>query len=55
MLLGFRDRFDLHQVAYPEIVVADNCCSIKNAVLDVFPDTWMGLDVWHCIMRYVQC
>ncbi len=54
MLLGFRDRFDLHQVAYPEIVVADNCCYIKNAVLDVFPDTWMGLDVWHCIMRYVH-
>ncbi|KAI1783814.1 hypothetical protein LXA43DRAFT_902828 [Ganoderma leucocontextum] len=55
MLLGFRERFDLHQVAYPEIVVADNCCYIKNAVLDVFPDTWMGLDVWHCIMRYMIC
>lgn len=51
MLEGIKHRCDELGRAYPQIVIADNCCSVCNAVKEVFPEVYMGLDVYHCINR----
>ncbi|TFY75259.1 hypothetical protein EWM64_g8749, partial [Hericium alpestre] len=51
-LRGLRERHEILEVPLPEQFVADNCCHIVRAILDVFPEAAVGLDVFHCIMRY---
>ncbi|TFK89020.1 hypothetical protein K466DRAFT_487711, partial [Polyporus arcularius HHB13444] len=55
LLHGLRRRFEVLQTADPEIAVADNCCHIRNAILKVFPNITVVLDVWHFMMRYLIC
>ncbi|KAI0368260.1 hypothetical protein BV20DRAFT_1037239 [Pilatotrama ljubarskyi] len=54
-LQGLKNRFSLLNVPDPEVVVADNCCHVRKAIKNVFPDTHVGLDVWHMLMRYNAC
>ncbi|KAI0686377.1 hypothetical protein C8T65DRAFT_591216, partial [Cerioporus squamosus] len=54
-LEGLRRRLLLLGFAEPEIAVVDNCCHVKSAILKVFPDIAVVLDVWHFIQRYLAC
>ncbi|TFY73725.1 hypothetical protein EWM64_g10287 [Hericium alpestre] len=53
MLGGLKDRHDVLEEPPPEQFIADNCCHILRAILSVFPDAAVGLDVWHAIQRYL--
>jgi hypothetical protein len=44
---GLKYRFAQLGVAEPDMVIADNCCHIRSAIMPVFPATQLGLDVWH--------
>ncbi|KAI0712734.1 hypothetical protein C8T65DRAFT_562727, partial [Cerioporus squamosus] len=55
LLEGFHRRLLLLGVAPPEMAVVDNCCHVKAAILQVFPDIAVVLDVWHFIQRYLAC
>ncbi|OBZ65553.1 hypothetical protein A0H81_14418 [Grifola frondosa] len=35
------------------MVVVDNCCHVRGAIVKVFPNTRVVLDVWHFLMRYL--
>ncbi|OBZ65128.1 hypothetical protein A0H81_14885 [Grifola frondosa] len=37
------------------MVVVDNCCHVRGAIVKVFPNTRVVLDVWHFLMRYLAC
>ncbi|EIW64988.1 uncharacterized protein TRAVEDRAFT_159779 [Trametes versicolor FP-101664 SS1] len=37
------------------MATVDNCCHVKAAILKVFPDISVCLDVWHFMMRYMIC
>ncbi|KAI0720548.1 hypothetical protein C8T65DRAFT_567509, partial [Cerioporus squamosus] len=54
-LEGVRRRLALLNFADPEIAVVDNCCHVKAAILKVFPDIAVVLDVWHFVQRYLAC
>ncbi|CDO77058.1 hypothetical protein BN946_scf184455.g8 [Trametes cinnabarina] len=54
-LRGLKRRFGLLEVPDPEIAVSDNCCHVRKAIINVFPDAHVCLDVWHTLMRYSQC
>lgn len=53
LLQGIKRRLALLNSPEPEVVVADNCCHVRKAIKNAFPDTHIGLDVWHMLMRYV--
>lgn len=53
LLQGIKKRFSLLKVPEPQIVVADNCCHVRKAIKNAFPNAHIGLDVWHMLMRYV--
>ncbi|KAI0365886.1 hypothetical protein BV20DRAFT_953305, partial [Pilatotrama ljubarskyi] len=55
LLAGIKKRFGLLNIPDPDIVVADNCCHVRSPVKKVFPNTHVGLDVWHLLMRYNVC
>ena len=52
-LTGLKQRMKLVGHAPPEMMVSDNCCAIRNAVLAVFPEVDSIQHVWHFIARYV--
>ena len=54
LLHGLRRRLELLGRDYPQLAVADNCCHVRTMLIEVFPDIWVGLDVWHFMMRYVS-
>ncbi|TFK92385.1 hypothetical protein K466DRAFT_480676, partial [Polyporus arcularius HHB13444] len=54
-LQGVGRRLLLLGMAEPEIVVVDNCCHVKAAILKVFPNIAVVLDVWHFVQRYLAC
>ncbi|KAI0694249.1 hypothetical protein C8T65DRAFT_585152, partial [Cerioporus squamosus] len=54
-LEGVRRRLALLNFADPEIAVVDNCCHVKAAILKVFPDIAVVLDIWHFVQRYLAC
>jgi hypothetical protein len=33
------------------MLISDNCCAVRNVVLEVFPETHVALDLWHFMMR----
>ncbi|KAH9940973.1 hypothetical protein B0H21DRAFT_697284 [Amylocystis lapponica] len=37
------------------MVVVDNCCHVRSAIVKAFPDIKVVLDVWHFMMRYLAC
>lgn len=51
MLQGIKRRCDLLGVPYPVIATVDNCCAVKAALHEVFPDMGVALDVHHHTMR----
>ncbi|PIL33642.1 hypothetical protein GSI_04265 [Ganoderma sinense ZZ0214-1] len=55
MLGGLSTRFAHLELSPPEVMTSDNCCQIRNTVKKVFPDTQVVQDVWHFLMRYMNC
>ncbi len=56
LLLGLKRRFTLLGITDPEMAVVDNCRhNVKAAIKKAFPDIVVCLNVWHFIMRCVQC
>ncbi|KAH9939540.1 hypothetical protein B0H21DRAFT_698307, partial [Amylocystis lapponica] len=55
VLTGLKNRNILLDVADPEMVVVDNCCHVRSAIVKAFPDIKVVLDVWHFMMRYLIC
>ncbi|KAA1480032.1 hypothetical protein DENSPDRAFT_905230, partial [Dentipellis sp. KUC8613] len=54
-LKGLKDRFEALSVAEPEMAIVDNCCQVRQAIEDIFPEIVVLLDVWHFMMRYMSC
>ena len=52
MLAGLKRRCDLLRVAYPEMLIADNCCHVRGSVIKVIPSIKVAQDIWHLLMRY---
>lgn len=40
-------------IAEPAMVIVDNCCQVRKAVLKALPEVHVALDVYHFMMRYV--
>jgi hypothetical protein len=51
MLEGYRNRCIELKVAFPKMVVVDNCCHVRGAITQPFPDTHVVLDVYHFLAR----
>ncbi|KAF9019632.1 hypothetical protein BDZ89DRAFT_1164575 [Hymenopellis radicata] len=51
MLAGLKRRCDLLRVAYPEMLIADNCCHVRGSVIKVIPSIKVAQDIWHLLMR----
>ncbi|TFY78099.1 hypothetical protein EWM64_g5914 [Hericium alpestre] len=51
-LEGLRKQHKILNMPLPEQFVADNCCHIVRAILCVFPEAAVRLNVFHAIMRY---
>lgn len=51
MLKGYAKRAQLLAVALAAMVIVDNCCTSRNAILAALPDTHVGLDVFHFKQR----
>ncbi|TFY79755.1 hypothetical protein EWM64_g4258 [Hericium alpestre] len=49
---GLKNRHLVLERPLPEIATADNCCHVRNAILCVFPEIHVVLDVYHFLMRY---
>lgn len=49
---GIKRRCEELGIPPPAICVADNCCHISKAVIDILKDIAVVLDVWHFIKRY---
>ncbi|KAG2738225.1 hypothetical protein P692DRAFT_201842822 [Suillus brevipes Sb2] len=53
LLQGLKHRHDILNVPQPKMMVADNCCQVRNAVTSAMPETDSKLDVWHFSARYI--
>ena len=53
MLSGLSHRLVCLGLPPPEILMADNCCQVRNSMQKVFPNIDVMQDVWHFLMRYV--
>jgi hypothetical protein len=51
MLEGYRSRCVELEVPFPKMVVVDNCCHVRGAITQPFPDTHVVLDVYHALVR----
>ncbi|THH00509.1 hypothetical protein EW026_g2025 [Hermanssonia centrifuga] len=49
---GLSKRCEILGIPEPEQAVADNCCSVRNAISHALPQTDVSLDVWHFQQRY---
>ncbi|PSR70788.1 hypothetical protein PHLCEN_2v13334, partial [Hermanssonia centrifuga] len=49
---GLSTRCKVLGIPEPEEAVADNCCSVRNAISRALPQTDVSLDVWHFQQRY---
>ncbi|KAF8173443.1 hypothetical protein BJ912DRAFT_1079230 [Pholiota molesta] len=53
LLQGIRKRHEFMKLPKPSAVIVDNCCQVRNFVIDgLGPGTAVLLDVYHFIMRY---
>ncbi|TFY51214.1 hypothetical protein EVG20_g11108 [Dentipellis fragilis] len=55
LLARLKERFKVLGVAFPEMAVADNCCHVRSAIQDIFPEIRVLLDIWHFLTRYTIC
>ncbi|KAI6009042.1 Septin-domain-containing protein [Pisolithus marmoratus] len=53
VLMGLKQRTELLGKTAPEMIVSDNCCAVRSALLAVFPQVDSIQDVWHFIARYL--
>ncbi|KAG0694810.1 hypothetical protein DFH29DRAFT_1006019 [Suillus ampliporus] len=53
LLQGLKHRHDILNIPQPRMMVADNCCQVRNAVISAMPETDSKLDVWHFGARYI--
>ncbi|TFY73336.1 hypothetical protein EWM64_g10676, partial [Hericium alpestre] len=51
---GLKDRHVVLDKPLPEIATADNCCHVQNAIMSVFPQIHIVLDVYDFLMRYIS-
>ncbi|KAG2106102.1 hypothetical protein BD769DRAFT_1366782, partial [Suillus cothurnatus] len=51
LLQGLKRRHNILNVPQPKMMVADNCCQVRNAVTSAMPETDSKLDVWHFSAR----
>jgi hypothetical protein len=54
VLDGFKRRCDELRVPVPDMVVVDNCCTVKNYIIKALPEANVCLDVFHFINRSVH-
>jgi len=47
LLDGYRQRCGELQVTSPKMVVVNNCCHVRSAIAQVFPDAHVVLDIYH--------
>jgi hypothetical protein len=52
VLDGYKRRCEIMDVPLPEMVVADNCCHVRNEIARHLPGADVVLDVFHFSMRY---
>ncbi|KAE9405193.1 hypothetical protein BT96DRAFT_1015845 [Gymnopus androsaceus JB14] len=52
MLTPVAVRFKELGAPDPEMVIVDNCCTVRSRIIQVWPNTKVGLDVYHLIKRY---
>lgn len=55
MLTDVRLRCEALGLEFPEMAVVDNCCKFRSSIVKAFPDIKVVLDVWHFLMRCVDC
>ncbi|KAF8054908.1 hypothetical protein FPV67DRAFT_1681291 [Lyophyllum atratum] len=53
VLKGIVERYRILGIDLPEMLVADNCCTVRGSALQVMPLVKVLLDVYHFLMRYV--
>lgn len=51
MLQGYVDRSELMGILLAIMIVVDNCCHVRSAILAVLPLILVVLDVFHFKMR----
>ncbi|OBZ70680.1 hypothetical protein A0H81_09184 [Grifola frondosa] len=55
VLSGLKRRNALLDMLHLDMTVVDNCCHVRNAIQQEFPEISVVLDVWHFMMRYLIC
>lgn len=55
MLQGYVDRSEIQKVLLAIMLIADNCCHVRSAIMKVLPLILVLLDVFHFKMRSVHC
>ncbi|TFY83333.1 hypothetical protein EWM64_g678 [Hericium alpestre] len=53
ILSGYARRCEELAVDLPEIVVVDDCCHFRSAILQSLPNAKIVLDTYHLMMRYL--
>ncbi|KAI0066538.1 hypothetical protein BV25DRAFT_1912599 [Artomyces pyxidatus] len=53
ILQGIRQRCAALETALPEMVVVDNCCTVRGGIVKALDESKVVLDVWHFMMRCV--
>ncbi|KAG2040153.1 hypothetical protein BDR03DRAFT_838062, partial [Suillus americanus] len=51
LLQGLKHCYDILNVPQPKMMVADNCCQVRNAVTSAMPEMDSKLNVWHFSAR----
>ncbi|KAJ3747521.1 hypothetical protein DFH05DRAFT_1392608, partial [Lentinula detonsa] len=54
ILLAIRGRYQELGVPDPEMIIVDNCCHVRQRITKVFPNTHIGLDIYHFMKRYLS-
>ena len=53
MCAGIARRCEELEIPHPEMVIVDNCCHVRPAILKALPNTRVVLDFFHYRQRYV--
>lgn len=51
-LAGYRDRCTALSTAFPELLVVDNCCTVREKYQETL-NVPVGQDIYHIKMRHV--
>jgi len=49
LLEGYKQCCIIKGVDLPEMVIVDNCCHVRSAIQQPFPDMSVVLDVYHLL------